>query len=692
MPILTVPVTTSFTGQNLLNITQINMTGAGISASFAASQFGPGKISTSVIINNVGTNDDIVVSMSTAGTFSAAGWTFLAPVDFNDQITINGSTGVDTIIGSSGRDVIGTSPVNLAAGADHLFGGDGDDILSPSSGVMAGAIYDGGAGLDVLRMLQTTTAYDLRGASIVDIDRLEANGGGITVLLDHTQVGAGAINKVNYVGPPGGQPILIISGGSVNLSSFDAALQTKITITGAPVLASTLIGSNLDDKITGGNGADTLGGGNGADSLFGGRGNDTFLVDNANTATFGDIINGGQGFSDRLLLSSGFELHLELLAITGVERLQFGSGAVEAILSSSQILGPSGIGTIVGGVNLDEIRIFGSNMDLSALAFSNWTAGVDRINLEGTSGGDTIVGTTQGDVLDGKDFGTAVDTLTGGAGNDVYKVDNSDIIIETAGQGFDTIAAYQNYILAAGIDIEALQGRSLNSADDLDLTGNALVQTITGTDGINRLDSGGGVDTLIGLLGGDVYFVRTLGTIITETAGQGTVDIVRSNVSFALAVANDVEQMSTILNTGTTAINLTGNGVVQIINGNAGANRLDGRGGSDRLNGLAGADTFIFSTALAATNVDTIGDYSVADDKIQLKSSIFTGLANGALLADAFKANNTGLANDDSDRIIYEKDTGFLFFDADGTGAIAGIKFAILTANLVMVSTEFEVA
>ena len=110
------------------------------------------------------------------------------------------------------------------------------------------------------------------------------------------------------------------------------------------------------------------------------------------------------------------------------------------------------------------------------------------------------------------------------------------------------------------------------------------------------------------------------------------------------------------------------------------------------MNGLAGADTFILSTAPAATNVDTIGDYVVADDRIELKSSVFTGLLTGALAPAAFAINTTGLAADASDRIIYESDTGFLFFDADGLGGAAGIRFAELTAGLAMVSTEFVVA
>ena len=99
----------------------------------------------------------------------------------------------------------------------------------------------------------------------------------------------------------------------------------------------------------------------------------------------------------------------------------------------------------------------------------------------------------------------------------------------------------------------------------------------------------------------------------------------------------------------------------------------------------------MFSTALPVTNVNTIGDYVVADDKIELKSAIFTGLLNGALDPTAFAINSTGLAGDASDRIIYESDTGFLFFDADGFGGAAGIKFAVLTAGLAMVSPEFVV-
>ena len=54
--------------------------------------------------------------------------------------------------------------------------------------------------------------------------------------------------------------------------------------------------------------------------------------------------------------------------------------------------------------------------------------------------------------------------------------------------------------------------------------------------------------------------------------------------------------------------------------GNTGNYTLIGGNGNDVLVGGAGNDTFFFNAALnAATNVDTIIDFSVADDRIVLE-------------------------------------------------------------------------
>ena len=125
--------------------------------------------------------------------------------------------------------------------------------------------------------------------------------------------------------------------------------------------------------------------------------------------------------------------------------------------------------------------------------------------------------------------------------------------------------------------------------------------------------------------------------------------------------------------------------------GNSGNDSLNGGTGNDRLIGGAGTDAFVFNAALGGGNSDRIVDFSVINDTVRLENAIFTGLANGVLAASAFTANLTGLATDALDRIIYDSDTGNLFFDADGTGAGARVQFAVLAANLALTNADFLV-
>ncbi|NCM98108.1 MAG: calcium-binding protein, partial [Rhodobacterales bacterium] len=136
---------------------------------------------------------------------------------------------------------------------------------------------------------------------------------------------------------------------------------------------------------------------------------------------------------------------------------------------------------------------------------------------------------------------------------------------------------------------------------------------------------------------------------------------------------------------------LTGNALANSLSAGLGNDALNGGAGNDLLTGGIGSDAFVFNTALSAGNIDRITDFSVVDDTIRLENAIFTGLANGVLTAAAFVANATGLAGDASDRIIFETDTGNLFFDADGTGAAARVQFAHLNAGLALTNADFLV-
>ena len=224
------------------------------------------------------------------------------------------------------------------------------------------------------------------------------------------------------------------------------------------------------------------------------------------------------------------------------------------------------------------------------------------------------------------------------------------------------------------------------------LYGDAGNDSLFGGIGNDVLNGGAASDQMTGGTGNDTYVVDNLSDIIVEATGGGTADRVISVGSFALAADDNIELLQTSNATGITALNLRGNWVAQTLIGNAGANRLDGLGGSDTIVGGAGGDVFVFSAALGLANIDRLTDYSVAADRIEIDNVAFIGLVNGALAASAFTANLTGVATDTLDRIIYETNTGFLWFDRDGSGAAFGrVQFADLAGSLAMTAGEFMV-
>ena len=82
-----------------------------------------------------------------------------------------------------------------------------------------------------------------------------------------------------------------------------------------------------------------------------------------------------------------------------------------------------------------------------------------------------------------------------------------------------------------------------------------------------------------------------------------------------------------------------------IVRGNAGNSVIAGGDGNDCLTGLGGQDRFLFNTALnAATNVDVVTDFNVADDTILLDQDIFSsglGLGNMRRIGSAGRSMRT---------------------------------------------------
>ncbi|MDQ3477878.1 MAG: calcium-binding protein [Pseudomonadota bacterium] len=429
-----------------------------------------------------------------------------------------------------------------------------------------------------------------------------------------------------------------------------------------------LFGTPGDDQIDGLGGNDYLIGLAGDDVLNGGNGNDRFEGGDGN-----DTLNGGAG-------------------VDGVTYINSTAGVVVDL--------PNNSAQTSDGVFSDTLS---SIEDVSGSEFQDFISGNDSNNvLSGRGGNDLIYGNGGNDRLRS---GSGADEMGGGTGNDSYEVDDAgDMVIEAFGEGTaDRVDASISYTL--GDHVERL---TLTGSAAINGTGNALANVIVGNgadnflfgfDGNDSLNGGLGADTLEGGIGNDVYFVDNAGDTVTEIAGQGN-DLVKSSVDYTLGA--DVERLTL---TGTGAISGTGNAGANILTGNGGANTLNGEGrndrlsggagndqlhggvGSDRLTGGTGQDGFYFDTALnARNNVDTILDFSAADDTIYLGATAMT-LDLGTLAEGAF-VNGTAAADAD-DRIIYDSATGKIYYDADGNGSEVAVLFAQVTAGTALTNADF---
>ena len=158
-----------------------------------------------------------------------------------------------------------------------------------------------------------------------------------------------------------------------------------------------------------------------------------------------------------------------------------------------------------------------------------------------------------------------------------------------------------------------------------------------------------------------------------------------------------------------TIIGTAGN---DVLNGTANADVIQGLAGNDSLSGLAGndvlyggagiatliggagTDAFVFDSAPGAANVDTID--LAAGETVQLSRATYTGFtALGTIAANQFLqvrvAGATPVATAAANRVIFDRDSGNLWYDADGTGALAPVRFGAITGGFRPTNTNFSV-
>jgi Ca2+-binding RTX toxin-like protein len=426
--------------------------------------------------------------------------------------------------------------------------------------------------------------------------------------------------------------------------------------------------------------ADTIYGYGGGDTILGLGGND-FIIGGAG----GDAIDGGDDIDAAFYTDSNEGVTVSLLTgkgsggtaqgdtLTNVENL-YGSAYDDTLF------GNNGSNSLSGMQGHDILKGFGGADSLSG--------GNGNDMLYGMDSDDTLYGGLGDDTLHG---GTGADWMAGGSGNDTYYVDTYtemffDVVTESAGQGVDRVRTSVSYELPDGADIEILETTDADGTAMMWLLGNSSGNHIIGNDGTNVLSGNGGNDTLEGRGGDDVYFVEEDGVTIIESAGQGNDGVLTAMLSYTLPEGADIEMLDTYFTEA--PVELTGNSSGNLITGNAGNNVLNGAGGDDELVGDLGQDTFVFNTALDEDfNVDVLSDFTAADDTIQLDDMIFGAFATGPLADDRFVVGTA--AQDANDNIIYDIDSGALFYDSDGTGGAAAIQFATVSAGLALTHLDF---
>ena len=121
------------------------------------------------------------------------------------------------------------------------------------------------------------------------------------------------------------------------------------------------------------------------------------------------------------------------------------------------------------------------------------------------------------------------------------------------------------------------------------------------------------------------------------------------------------------------------------------AGRVHGGDGNDTLIAGPHKDQFVFDTTLnAATNVDRVKHFDPGTDKLFLSKTYFPALSGPGNLASA-EFHKGAAAHDGDDHIIYNKHTGALYYDPDGTGGSPQVEFAKLDKGLHLHASDFIV-
>jgi Ca2+-binding RTX toxin-like protein len=583
----------------------------------------------------------------------------------------------------------------MGDGADLVDGGAGIDTYSAS----------GAGGADVLSVTLTGGAIsNLGGVSLTGIESIVADLGGgtdtlsyagsttaVTVNLTGSATGFTSIRGIeNAIGGNGADLFLGTAG---NVNTFDGRGGNDVYVvhdTGDVVIEGTAGGTdevrsfaniytlsnpNVENLNfvgagnftgTGNNGANVINGGIGNDLLNGMAGNDTLHGGVGN-----DIINGGDG-ADTINYTIGDGIDtwdggagIDRLNVTGTAA----NNTLNVVYDGTSLTNVAGNATsnieqvvldMLGGVDTLVYNTSANvtvNLGLGQATGFLFVGGIE--NVASGSGNDTLVGSTG-----------IINSLNGGAGNDVYVVQESaDVVTEGLNGGIDEVRSTANSYTLTNANVENL---TFTGAGNFIGIGNAAANVISGSSGADTLSGGvgndtlngnAGNDTLNGELGNDTLFGGTGVDTLNGGDGSDTLDGGTENDTLNGGIGNDT---------------LLGGAGIDTLNGGDGIDVINGGIGNDLLTGGLGNDIFTFQAGFGADRI-TDFDANVAaggQDMLDISGLGITA-ATFASSVHISVANLDGVGALDTLVVIGTNSIGLLGVDGTGANVVTQADFIL---------------
>jgi Ca2+-binding RTX toxin-like protein len=490
---------------------------------------------------------------------------------------------------------------------------------------------------------------------------------------DRTLINTNAPNKISWTNPDGTKVELIGTGltfdggeptdGTItSIRVTDSAGNLLYRVTGLSEDAQTLFfwafgydrddgrhedanGFNFIQDILQGN--DVITGSDESDDIFGGRSNSNDTINAAGGDDYihgdggNDSINGGDGW-DTLSYDESF---------------------------------------------YDPFAFQGIAVNMVAGTITDCWGGSDTIqNIE------EVIGSKFRDTMTGNDLDNAFNGLRG-----------ADTMIGGGGNGYDELYYHRDARFGGhrGINADLVAGTVRDGFGNLDtisgferIIGTKYDDRFRGDGGNNHFQGQAGVDTYNGGAGADRVIFR-----FWEGQTQGaTVDLRKASGQVINDGYGNVETLVSIEQlegtdftdrfTGDANGNyLRGRGGNDIMSGGGGDDELKGSQGADKLTGGTGSDKFVYDDdggSGVGSFGDTITDFVSGTDKIAFWTPAFDGM-DGTL-----RFRNGNSANQAGSSFFFKSSDSSLYWDQDGTGAIAAIKVATLTGVTAMAAGDFE--